>query len=221
MPTIIRCPSCTRSLTLPDDLVGQLVKCPSCEEQFTAQEETGTTPSLPPPMPMRDEPREEPPPRRDRRQSWGDDEDEYYRRPRYGSRAEASSEVSGPATALQVASGLGLAGAVLSLFAIICAGAGNLGQPGPRGGMRNDPGEMIGLVVNLIMIVISIVCSSISWTGATKMKNLESYGWATAGSIIAMLPVHGCCLLGLPFGIWALVVINKPHVRNAFPGQGS
>ena len=32
-----------------------------------------------------------------------------------------------------------------------------------------------------------------------------------------MVPcISPCCLLGLPFGIWALSVLNKPHVQAAF-----
>jgi len=37
-----------------------------------------------------------------------------------------------------------------------------------------------------------------------------------AGSIVAMVPCNICCLLGLPFGIWALVVIVRPEVKDAF-----
>ena len=35
-------------------------------------------------------------------------------------------------------------------------------------------------------------------------------------AIIAMIPCHGCCILGLPFGIWALVVLSAPEVKAAF-----
>jgi len=38
-----------------------------------------------------------------------------------------------------------------------------------------------------------------------------------AASIIAMIPcVSPCCCLGLPFGIWALVVLARPAVKSAF-----
>ena len=53
--------------------------------------------------------------------------------------------------------------------------------------------------------------------GALKMKKLESYGLAMAASIIAMIPCFSpCCLLGLPIGIWAVVVLSKPEVKSAF-----
>jgi hypothetical protein len=35
-------------------------------------------------------------------------------------------------------------------------------------------------------------------------------------SIFAMLPCNPCCLLGLPIGIWALVVLSNEDVKDAF-----
>jgi hypothetical protein len=49
------------------------------------------------------------------------------------------------------------------------------------------------------------------------MKKLESYSFAMAAAIIAMIPcISPCCLLGLPFGIWALVVLGDGSVKAAF-----
>ena len=32
-----------------------------------------------------------------------------------------------------------------------------------------------------------------------------------------MVPcISPCCLVGLPIGIWALVVLNKPEVKGSF-----
>jgi hypothetical protein len=40
---------------------------------------------------------------------------------------------------------------------------------------------------------------------------------AVVMSIISMLPyLSGCCCVGLPVGIWALVVLFKPEVKSAF-----
>ena len=53
--------------------------------------------------------------------------------------------------------------------------------------------------------------------GAWQMLRLRSYGSAIAGSILAMLNFQECCcLLGIPFGIWSLVVLSRPGVRDAF-----
>jgi hypothetical protein len=53
--------------------------------------------------------------------------------------------------------------------------------------------------------------------GAMKMKNLSSYPLALASCIVALLPCyHVCCILGLPFGIWGLVMLLKPEVQAGF-----
>ena len=71
----------------------------------------------------------------------------------------------------------------------------------------------IGMVSNIIGIVMSCVVL----LGAIKMKKLENYGLAMAASIIAMIPCNfPCCFIGLPIGIWAVVVLSKPEVKSAF-----
>jgi len=75
----------------------------------------------------------------------------------------------------------------------------------------SSPGSARGLaVIGLLMSVLVLI-------GALKMKRLENYGLAMAASIVAMLPcISPCCIIGLPIGIWALVVLSKPEVKSAF-----
>ena len=41
--------------------------------------------------------------------------------------------------------------------------------------------------------------------------------FALVSAVLALLPcLSPCCVLGLPFGIWALVTLNKPEVKEAF-----
>jgi flagellar motor component MotA len=71
----------------------------------------------------------------------------------------------------------------------------------------------IGIVSGIVGMVIGVVILM----GALKMKKLESYGFSMAAAILAMLPcISPCCLIGLPIGIWAVVVLNKPEVKSAF-----
>ena len=45
---------------------------------------------------------------------------------------------------------------------------------------------------------------------------IEEEGISPA-SILAMIPcLSPCCLIGLPIGIWALVILMKPEVKAAF-----
>jgi len=49
------------------------------------------------------------------------------------------------------------------------------------------------------------------------MRNLKKYEIARAATIVAMVPLLGpCCIVGIPFGIWAFMALGKPGVRNAF-----
>jgi predicted PurR-regulated permease PerM len=81
--------------------------------------------------------------------------------------------------------------------------------------MGNMMSGGIGIVTSLIGLAMAVVV----FMGASKMKNLQSYGFAMAATVIAMIPCIGpCCILGLPIGIWALVILLKPEVKGAFQG---
>lgn len=68
-----------------------------------------------------------------------------------------------------------------------------------------------------IGIGLSLVTSVVTIFGGIQMRNLRLYGLAIAASIVAMLPIAGpCCCIGLPVGIWSLVVLLKPEVKSAF-----
>ncbi len=61
----------------------------------------------------------------------------------------------------------------------------------------------------------ALIFSSLMIVAGLKMKRLEAYGLAITGSILAMLISPGN-LVGLPVGIWALVVLSHREVREAF-----
>lgn len=125
----------------------------------------------------------------------------------------AAQRVLGPATALIVTAILGLIvqvlGMIANLFSIAAGGMGHNGQdafPAMFGGGINVAFGAFGLVMGALILI-----------GAMKMKNLESYSFAMSSAIIAMIPcISPCCLLGLPFGIWAIVVLNDNSVKAAF-----
>jgi hypothetical protein len=70
----------------------------------------------------------------------------------------------------------------------------------------------LGAVDSLFGLALSVLIL----IGAARMQSLRSYEFAFAAAILAMLPCQCCCLFGLPFGIWALVVLNKPEVKSQF-----
>lgn len=53
--------------------------------------------------------------------------------------------------------------------------------------------------------------------GALRALQFRSLPWVRAAAIMSLLPLlTPCVLLGIPFGIWILVLLRKPEVRAAF-----
>ena len=64
-------------------------------------------------------------------------------------------------------------------------------------------------VVGLAIAVLVVV-------GGAQMLKVKSWGLALTAAILTMIPCFGpCCGLFLPLGIWALVVLLKPEVKQA------
>ena len=56
--------------------------------------------------------------------------------------------------------------------------------------------------------------------GAIQMMRGRSFGLSRTAAILAVIPLTSCCfLLGIPFGIWALVVLSQPDVKSLFRGE--
>lgn len=136
-------------------------------------------------------------------------------------RAEIERKVSGPATALLVTAIIGIllavAGIAMSLLGMGMAGLG--------GGMEGFGGQevpswlvpMMSGTFQLVGNLIGIAIGCLILFAALQMKKLKNWGLAMAGSVVAMIPcLSPCCVLGLPFGIWALVVLLKPEVKASF-----
>jgi hypothetical protein len=64
-------------------------------------------------------------------------------------------------------------------------------------------------VVSTLMYVFVIV-------GTANMMRLRDRRSAITACIIALLPCNPCCLLGLPFAIWGLVMLNRPDIKDTF-----
>ncbi len=135
-------------------------------------------------------------------------------------RDTALQMVKGPAIGLKVTAILGLVMVVLGL--VINVMTLNGFHIGPQ--QMYDPqmqkligtlGGSLGIVQNIIGGIVGVIVL----LGAAKMQKLQSYQFALTASIVAMVPcISPCCLFGLPFGIWALVVLNKPEVKSQFGG---
>jgi len=218
MPIEFRCSECGKLLRTDDNTVGRQAQCPECgaistvPSLSTAPSESPFSPSaqLGGSNPFRAGPAPD-----------AESSDNPYQSPvppMYLAPGQtdsmAAQRVAGPATGLIVTAILGMVLQVLRIGA-------NLVQMGVGHGIRQPREDvfpmMFGGGVDAGLGVLSLIVGAVVLVGAMKMKRLENHGFAMAAAIIAMLPcISPCCLLGLPFGIWALVVLGDGSVKAAF-----
>ncbi len=126
-----------------------------------------------------------------------------------------AEQVSGPAIGLIVTAVFGfVANAIAVVWNVVGARFQQM-PPGMDPELQRLIQSMTG-VMGVVSCVIGVILSCLVLYGAIQMKKLASYGWAMTACILALVPCTSpCCLLGLPIGIWALVVLLKPEVKAA------
>jgi serine/threonine protein kinase len=67
-----------------------------------------------------------------------------------------------------------------------------------------------------VWLLLTLGVAPLLMLGAVRMLRLRSYEKAVATAVLAMVPWSPAWLLGLPFGIWGLVVLRRQEVRAAF-----
>ncbi len=140
--------------------------------------------------------------------------------PNDGGRALALSEVNGPAIGLMVTA---ILGAFLALVGIV----NNLiGTPFNFSGLEGMPPQSAEMframqsgygAVGIFFAVLQIALAVFIFFAALKMKALQNHTFCIVACIVALIPcISPCCCVGIPIGIWALIVLNKPEVRGYF-----
>jgi hypothetical protein len=75
-------------------------------------------------------------------------------------------------------------------------------------------GGLIGSIGSLALWLFMNVAIAL---GAISMIRRKNYGSAYTAAILSVIPVCSPCLvLGIPFGIWAIIVLNRPEVKQRF-----
>jgi hypothetical protein len=218
MPIEAICPSCGQKLKVPDALVGKKVRCQKCNSVFMAEEEVE--------MELVEEPPEDhvevvegPPPRKrdeqpvrviDEEAEEVEDEPRERRRPRRRKRRRATmvDQLRLPALLLQICgyagAGLNLLGIIFEVVTILASG--------------NRDAHAMAQVTGRICggLLATVVWSYLVILGARSMSSLHGYSTAIAGCIVSMMPCSCGCFMGLPIGIWCLVVLSQSDVKRAF-----
>ena len=209
----VRCDSCQTALEIEAAYLGQQVQCGACGTPFTAHEDRSVEP-----------------PRRDWGDNHSDDPDSSEPRERYrDDRPDdeyAEAKVTTPAVGLIVTGGLGIAWGMLvgscCLFGAIMAAAGAPGQPNnpnPQAANAQAFGNAVGAAFYGVWGLLAIAMSTVTLLGGLKLKRLSGMGLAMTGAILALVPCSPCVILGLPFGIIAIIAMNDPEVTAVFAAR--
>jgi serine/threonine protein kinase len=121
----------------------------------------------------------------------------------FGDRGRARLDVGAPAV------GLFMTGAATLVFWIVVA----LFDRGTTQTIGASTDRFFWLSTGAVLITI---VSGVLMLGALQMLRLRAYAFAATAAILAMIPWSPAWLIGLPFGIWACVVLGRPTVTDAF-----
>jgi hypothetical protein len=128
--------------------------------------------------------------------------------------------VRGPAISLIV---LGVVGAVayLASFAvdpIVAALLQALERPEREVRQSVQFLHPFGWGFDIAQIVVGLIGSAFIIYAGVQMKNLRKHTLAMVASVLVMVPFCSscCCIIGIPIGIWSLVVLSKSEVKEAF-----
>ncbi len=198
---VARCPHCDSPVTIDEADLGYDVECPNCRAVFA----TGDPPAV----------------RRSARPRSGDDLDDGDGDPRRRRDEpedlidEARRAVLIPGILVAGVSIIGIGLAAFELVMIAVLGLQQVQQmaqiPGLPAGPPPPPEVFVGARV------VAVVWESVILAGAFCMIRGKAYNFARTAMIMRLVPCIGlCCVLGLPFGIWALVTLIRPDVREGF-----
>lgn len=125
---------------------------------------------------------------------------------------QARDALKQPAIALIVVGALGVLAALYFLSSVHREGAPVLAALGDSGDLPPSAFWASGAW----WLATALLCIA----GGVQMLRLRTRWLAVAAAIVAMVPClgtyPGCCVVGLPAGVWALVVLMQPQIKASF-----
>ncbi len=123
--------------------------------------------------------------------------------------------VIAPAIALIVVSVLGICASGFNIFAALTMEAPPINPSAPpfvQQMQQNQTGP-VAAAIHSAFLLLNIVIMA----GAIQMVRFKMWGYSLTASILAMINIGTCCcILGLPVGIWSIVVLSQPQVKKEF-----
>jgi len=120
---------------------------------------------------------------------------------------EAREQVRLPAYGMIASASLGAALSVLAIVLTLLA---------PTEPDRAIVSPLVDCVMTLIAGVLLLVVQGAILRGGLALLRLTPYPAARFGTLLAVLSLGGGCLVGLPFGLWAMLRLQDVRIRRAF-----
>jgi hypothetical protein len=222
MPIEFQCAACHTSIRTADGTAGKPARCPRCGEIVIVPDPQArtagqTTAPLSSPAPAFDQPASANPPAGAAMNPYAPPanvfaQDPFQQLPAPMAAERARSRLLAPAIGMIVfaVAGLGFMALVAVGFAL-----------DPNGVFKNvgdDPAQRVGAYGFFVAyFTVGLLTRVLQLLGAIAMLRGRGYRLALAGAISTVIPCEVyCCLPCLPFGIWALIVLNNRDVKAAF-----
>ncbi len=75
------------------------------------------------------------------------------------------------------------------------------------------------IVTEITIVLLMVVQTAVVIIGAWNLMQLRSYRLALLGSFLGILPFAPSAIVGIPMGIWALILLNRSEVQEAFASR--
>ena len=143
--------------------------------------------------------------------------------PSGGGTEAAPSAVKAPAILMIVTAALSLLHALYSMFIIFQMPMEDILRQVEKQMGKPFPMQLPVAVIKTVSVAtgaIPLVCAIVTLFAGGQFLSLRRRGLVMTGAILMMVPCCGVsgpvCFLGLPVGIWSVLVISRVDVRSAF-----
>jgi tRNA A-37 threonylcarbamoyl transferase component Bud32 len=127
-----------------------------------------------------------------------------------GGTSAPNSKIVAPGVAMMVAGLLKISSALVGLLFVTGLGIPDfIHIPGLNAGIFHG----LRALPSYSLVLTRIAPGALILVGAFQMINLRSYAWSLTAAILSLI---SCSLISFPIGIWALVVLSQPDVKEAF-----
>jgi len=120
---------------------------------------------------------------------------------------EARDQVRLPAYGLIVSASLGAGLSVLAIAFTLLAAV----EPD-----RAIVSPVVDRIMTLIAGILLLALQGAILRGGLALLRLAPYRVARFGTLLAVLSLGGGCIVGLPFGLWAMLRLQDVRIRRAF-----